>query len=222
MEQISEYVIVSDFDGTITIEDSTVELVNNCGNAENDRIEVDFIAGTLSNRDAMAQHFEALKISLADFTDFIKANINIDPTFDTFLMETGRLGVSLNIVSAGYCQTVETVLGDKRLQGVDIYANVLAGEPYVKSISATAEPACDKAFGPCGNCKRDCMRAIRHKSGKKLIFIGDGLTDRCAASEADLFFAKDALARYCNEQNLPYIPYKNFNDILNYLGLSNS
>ena len=45
------------------------------------------------------------------------------------------------------------------------------------------------------------------------MFIGDGLTDRCIAEEADLVFARDALAEHLAEQGLAFRAYGDFYDI---------
>jgi len=216
----NEHVIVSDFDGTITKEDSNALLAEVCGNAENAQIEVDFLSGLMSNREAFKRHFEVMHITLREYKDFIKTNIKMDPEFDAFLEQVQRRGIPFFIVSAGFRQAVECVLGKKRKRDVEVYANDLQGEPYVTPKFATKKPSCDKPVGPCGNCKRDCLTTIRQKSGKKILYIGDGITDRCAIGEADILLAKDILAEYCDVRGVPYTPYKNFADVTDLLGWS--
>jgi 2-hydroxy-3-keto-5-methylthiopentenyl-1-phosphate phosphatase len=220
MKQFNEkdYVIVSDFDGTITREDSNALLAEVCGNAENAQIEIDFIGGLISNREAFERHFKAMRISIEDYKEFIKSNITIDPAFDVFLEKVHKLGVSLYIVSAGFRQAVESVMGKERLSGIEVFANELSGEPYIMPTFASKNPVCVKPYGPCGNCKRDCLKIIKRKSGKKILYIGDGITDRCAVDEADLLYAKDSLAEYCDINRLPYLPFVDFKDVINNLG----
>ena len=220
MNQFNEtdYVIVSDFDGTITHEDSNALLAEVCGNSVNAQVEIDFIGGVIDNREAFRRHFDALLITLDEYKDFIKSYINIDPEFDTFLEKTRKRGVSLYIVSAGFRQAVETVLGKERLEDVEVYANRLSGEPFLTPTFATENPVCNKPFGPCGNCKRDCINIIKQKSGKKVLYIGDGITDRCAAGEADILYAKSSLAEYCDDMGISYVPFTDFKDVTNNLG----
>jgi len=214
----NDYVIVSDFDGTITNEDSNALLVEVCGNADNAQVEVDFIGGVISNREAFIRHFKFMLISLEEYNNFIKSHISIDSEFDTFFKKTQQNGVPLYIVSAGFRQAVEGVLGKERLKDTEVFANNLSGEPYIAPTFATESPVCDKSFGPCGNCKRDCLRTIKKKSGKKVLYIGDGITDRCAAEEADILYAKNSLAEYCDTNGLPYVPFKDFKDVIKNLG----
>ena len=213
--RLSDYVVVSDFDGTITMEDSNDLLVHALGNDENVQIEIDFCAGRMGNREAMVRHFDAMRISLQEYEDFIAANINIDADFDDFLAYIRERATPFFVVSAGFLQGIEVVLGSARLNGVKVFANELLGHPHISPRFAHANPACSKDFGPCGNCKQVCIETIRQKTGRKIIFIGDGLTDRCA--RADILFAKHDLARYCDEHSLPYQPYQRFSDVTAYL-----
>ena len=213
----TNYVIVADFDGTITREDSNALLVEYFGNSKNAQIEDDFISGVISNREAFYQHFESMHITLEEYLEFIRLNINIDPGFDEFLKRVHMHGVPFLILSGGYHQAVECVLGEKRLQGVKVFANDLSGEPYITPQFESTIPDCIKSFGPCGNCKRDCLKGIRHESKRKILYIGDGLTDRCAVEEADILFAKSSLAAYCDAQGISYIHFDDFSNITNYL-----
>ena len=210
----NEYVIVSDFDGTITREDSNALLAEVCGNEENAQIEIDFIGGIIDNRSAFVRHFDAMQLTLRDYNDFIRSYIKIDPEFDSFLKLVREKNITLYIVSAGFRQAIEAVLGDERLNGVEVFANTLSGEPYITPKFATEMPDCDKPYGPCGNCKRNCITTIRQKCGRKILYIGDGITDRCVVGKADLLFAKDSLAKFCDENMPAYMPFNNFADII--------
>jgi len=39
------------------------------------------------------------------------------------------------------------------------------------------------------------------------IFVGDGFSDRHAAGGADVVFAKDKLAAFCEQASIPYSPF---------------
>jgi len=211
-----EYAIVSDFDGTITIEDSNDLLFQVCGNTESAQIEADFISGQLANRPAMVRHFDVLRISLEEYHAFLDTHIHLDPGFDTFLQRIRAEELPFFIVSAGFRQGIVRVLGTERLEGVEVFANDLLGSPHLTPAFAR-ETDCTKPIGPCGNCKKVCLATIRQKTGRKLLYIGDGLTDRCAMEEADLLFAKDSLADYCKAKGLSYLPFQTFADVEDYL-----
>ena len=60
------------------------------------------------------------------------------------------------------------------------------------------------------------MRLL-NRTNAPSIFVGDGLSDRYAIKSADVVFAKDALAEYCNEQSLEYFPYQNLAHVAAYI-----
>ena len=43
--------------------------------------------------------------------------------------------------------------------------------------------------------------------GTVMVFVGDGISDRYAAAYADVVFAKDKLAAFCDDASIPYTPY---------------
>ena len=64
----------------------------------------------------------------------------------------------------------------------------------------------------CGTCKRERVRLHRN-AGRAVVFVGDGASDRYAAYHADVVFAKDALARYCDRERLDYVPWRRLSDV---------
>lgn len=217
---MKEYAIAADFDGTIILEDSNDLLFLTYGNTENLEIEADYCAGLISGTETMHRHFQAKRLGFSEYFEFLDSHIQIDPGFDEFLQYLRVYDLPFFIVSGGYRQGIARILGAERLEGVQIFANDLLEEKgYLRPSSATKDAVCTEPFGPCGNCKKLCLDTIRHQSGKQILFIGDGLTDRCAAQKADVLFAKDgcALVEYCRTHDLPYIPYTCFADLTSHL-----
>ena len=55
----------------------------------------------------------------------------------------------------------------------------------------------------------------RQPAGRgEVVYVGDGISDRCAAQAADRVFATRGLARYFDEHGLPYEPFDDFHDIV--------
>ena len=46
-----------------------------------------------------------------------------------------------------------------------------------------------------------------------LVYIGDGISDRCPVRYADVIFAKRSLIVYCQKENITYHEFKDFNDV---------
>ena len=74
-------------------------------------------------------------------------------------------------------------------------------------------PYSDGACSDCGNCKRKHLRDLR-RLYERVIYIGDGFSDRCASQEADILFAKSHLAEMCEADGRDYVSFEGFADIL--------
>jgi len=73
-----------------------------------------------------------------------------------------------------------------------------------------ATPGC----GHCGNCKGAVIEEARRQgTWRRLLLVGDGYSDRCAASVADRIYAKDDLLGYCEEHGIPCKPFTELMDV---------
>jgi 2-hydroxy-3-keto-5-methylthiopentenyl-1-phosphate phosphatase len=73
-------------------------------------------------------------------------------------------------------------------------------------------PYRDEACERCGTCKRNQM-LVRSADSDVIVYIGDGVSDFCAAAHADLVFAKGALETHCREENISYRRFRGFDDV---------
>jgi 2-hydroxy-3-keto-5-methylthiopentenyl-1-phosphate phosphatase len=46
-----------------------------------------------------------------------------------------------------------------------------------------------------------------------VVFVGNGLSDRCGARAADFTFAKDDLAGFCAQEGIRFQPFASFDDV---------
>ena len=46
-----------------------------------------------------------------------------------------------------------------------------------------------------------------------IVYVGDGISDRCPVRYADIVFAKHSLVSYCQRQNISYYRYRTFGDV---------
>jgi 2-hydroxy-3-keto-5-methylthiopentenyl-1-phosphate phosphatase len=70
----------------------------------------------------------------------------------------------------------------------------------------------------CPVCGEACKRAAVLDGGTPVTFVGDGISDRCAALGADRVFARDWLARWLDEQGAPYEPWVDFDELARTIG----
>ena len=71
-----------------------------------------------------------------------------------------------------------------------------------------------KSVASVGRARRDWFRPI-DRSMSTILYVGNGLSDRCGAKEADFVFAKDSLYAYCIDEDIPCHFFHSFQEILN-------
>ena len=57
------------------------------------------------------------------------------------------------------------------------------------------------------------MMSLLNRDAGPTVFVGDGLSDKYAATSADLVFAKDQLADFCREQQIAHRQYRSLADV---------
>src|SRR6056297_522003 len=211
-------IIFSDFDGTISIQDVNDEIFKEFGDEYSQIIEEKLQKNLLSDKEAMEKQYERLEMSKKDFESFIYNNIDIDPYFKEFYKMIKENNIDFSIISGGFIEYIVITLNK---------ADISFDHPiYASTIDFTKDNTrpnflhdikeCKEVFGPCGNCKN---KILREMDDKEIVYIGDGLTDRCVADMADLLIVKSdsILENYCTKNNISYKAFKNFKDVKNIL-----
>jgi 2-hydroxy-3-keto-5-methylthiopentenyl-1-phosphate phosphatase len=200
-----------DFDGTITRRDATDAILEVYADARWLGIEEEWKAGRLSSRECLTAQMALVRATQAEM-DSLLDGIEIDEGFVPLLDICSAQGVPVHIVSDGFDYCIDRILLRPSLN----LASRLRG---VQAVSSHLEPNGDRwrvdfrSFAPacvhgCATCKPAAMDLL-NTTGGRTIFVGDGLSDKYAAERADLVFAKNALAVYCDRQALPYAAYDN-------------
>ncbi len=96
---------------------------------------------------------------------------------------------------------------------------VLANAGTLRGGKLTVEfPHDNKSCDRCGSCKGERIREYRARNAStRIVFVGDGYSDACAVTEADLVFAKKDLVEYCRENNIGFVEYDDFLDVARYM-----
>ena len=199
--------ILCDFDGTITPSDLADFIFRNfagCGLFYSQQ----WAQGLIDTREEITRTFATITASREEIAAAL-AGIAIDPTFPDLVAFARQNGMELAVVSDGLDWAIDTVLKAHGILGLPIYANhvVFEGEKLTCEF-----PWYDSSTPLVGVCKPLVVRRYRAE-GQRVIFIGDGRSDREAVLEADLVFARDALAKFCQEQGIPASGFRNFNEI---------
>src|ERR1700693_99931 len=206
--------IFCDFDGTVTSHGTSDILLAQFGDPKWEALEAQWEAGLIGSAACMQQQIAMINASQQDI-DTALDEINIDPGFSEFVRFCSSRNLALTIISDGVDYFIKRILARHKMAHLPIIANrlVATGASSYKLEAPYAMSGCTS-----GVCKCQVVDACADVR----IYIGDGHSDFCPVSKADLIFAKHALADYCDKQSLSYIPFQNFSDVQNKLMLKPS
>ena len=115
----------------------------------------------------------------------------------------------VRVASDGFDVYVKRMLGSAGLSDLPVDVNHLD----MSGSTVTVEfPQEDEGCGHCGLCKKLPVRRAQ-EAGRLAAYVGDGLSDTCAADEADLIFAKGRFADYCTAHGNPHHAFDNLSDV---------
>ncbi|MBZ4682641.1 MAG: 2-hydroxy-3-keto-5-methylthiopentenyl-phosphate phosphatase [Fusobacteriaceae bacterium] len=210
---MKEKIFLVDFDKTITLNDSTDELLKQYNKELVYEYQRKFKEGKLRVRDYIKGLVESLDIDEEEYKKNVVKNVEIDPYFKDFL---DYINYNIRVVSAG---AYENILPNFEKNKIDIpiehiYSNKVNFTN--DGIKVTFPHDVNEAFE--GICKRSIVEKYK-KEYEKVIFIGDGSSDILCVSSADYVFAKIGhnLEKYCDENNIKHFKYNNFKDIIEIL-----
>lgn len=195
-----------DFDGTIARQDVCYTMVKTFAGAGWEELNRMWEEGLLTTVECARRIFAIMPVTPGELEAFFDT-MEIDGSFPGFAAWAAASNFPLYIVSDGYDRYIHKLLTRHGLQ-LQYYANRLVYERGWQIDCPYASSECDR----CGVCKKEIIDKIR-KPGYITIYIGDGYSDICPASNCDIVFARDTLARYCRDNRIPYYEFATFDEV---------
>jgi 2-hydroxy-3-keto-5-methylthiopentenyl-1-phosphate phosphatase len=190
--------LVVDWDGTITVRDSLVQVIHEFGDASllaelEPRVGVD-----LTLHEEIALEFAAITAPLEKVVAWVLENVEVRPGL-------GELaGLEPLVISAGFHDLIEPVLARECVE-LEVLANRVDARPDGWRVQFRDETA-------CATCGEPCKRASL--AGEPYVYVGDGYSDRCAALAADRVFARDALASHLVRLGVAHESFDDLTDVV--------
>ena len=208
-------VIFCDFDGTITQQDVTDQVLAQFAHPSWREIEQEWARGSIGSRECLLRQMALVDASETELDALIDA-IPLDPGFPRFLRWLEKSAWPFYVVSDGFDYIIRRILkragvnGQLR-NGINLFANTLAIDGRRAKISfPNLSAGCEHG---CATCKSEIIERLRPNHGP-VIFVGDGLSDRFAVEQADLTLAKHQLHAYCREKDIPCVAIETFDDVI--------
>lgn len=205
--------IFSDFDGTLAQNDVGEAFVKSFGDwPECEKAVQRWLRGEISSREYYAVAAFAMRVNQKQLNDFCDAQ-PLAHGFSEFAAFCQRQSWPLCVLSDGLDYYIQRVLSRHELD-LPVFANHLEFSPPDRI--ELSFPYFKHSCGKCANCKGYHVRRLAMPK-EKIVYIGDGYSDRCGAQEADIVFAKHDLAKWCEEMQVKYFHYENFEQVLSRL-----
>jgi HAD superfamily phosphoserine phosphatase-like hydrolase len=193
-------VIVVDWDGTATTEDTLIKAMEEFGDWQ---VYLDAAAalrrGEITLHEEIRRDAAGITTPIEEVQRWLVERIELRPGFREFAEAHQPV-----IVSSNFRQLIEPILAR---EGVELEVRANEVEWHPEGWRGTFRNG-----DACGTCGEPCKRADL-PGGGDLVYVGDGYSDRCAARAADRIFARDGLARYLSECGVAHERFDDFFDI---------
>jgi 2-hydroxy-3-keto-5-methylthiopentenyl-1-phosphate phosphatase len=200
--------ILVDYDGTIAQTDVSdvvmAEYVTGGWEAE----VAAYDAGLMGSRRLMTLEMAMVDSDPADLLGTAAAQPH-DAGFVPFARLAQAAGIPVEIVSDGFGFFIEPAMAALGMPELPI---ITARTTFHGRRATIDYPNGNPRCLVCGTCKRD--RVLAHRAaGRRVVFIGNGESDRYAAGYSDVVFAKQSLVRICLEAGWPFQRWTEFREI---------
>ncbi|KAI1503699.1 HAD-like domain-containing protein [Biscogniauxia marginata] len=215
-------IFFTDFDGTITLQDSNDWMTGNLGFGTQRQMKgnEDVLFGRRSFRDSFQEMLNSVTTPFDQCIAHLLKNIQLDPCFRDFFHWCRANNVPIVVLSGGMRPIIQALLahllGEKEVEEMQIVSNNVKARPG-KSINEEGgwdiEYHDDSSFGHDKSLEIRPYAALADRP--ILFYAGDGVSDLSAAKETDLLFAKagEDLVTYCENEKVPFAVFNDFSDI---------
>jgi 2-hydroxy-3-keto-5-methylthiopentenyl-1-phosphate phosphatase len=192
--------VILDWDGTVTVDDTLIVALREFGDWQ---VYLDAAAalqrGEITLHEEIRRDAESIRTPIDEVVAWLRENLEVRPGFHELADAYRPL-----IVSSNFRQLIEPILEREGVE-LEVRANEVEWHP-------DGWRASFRNGEVCGTCGEPCKRADLPANGG-VVYVGDGYSDRCAAQAADRVFARDGLARFLDEQGVPYEPFDDLHDV---------
>jgi 2,3-diketo-5-methylthio-1-phosphopentane phosphatase len=203
--------IFIDFDGTITTKDIGEHMFLEFGDADKSKeIILKWLDGEYSSKQVWIKLCETVENFNESKFDLFLNEMSIDTYFHEFVKYCKVNDFDVTILSDGLDYYINKISKREKFDDLKIFCNELKFDKKGNLIPYF--PYTDEECSKCANCKRNHI--LNSSSDEDItIYIGDGWSDTCAAEHCDFIFAKKSLLKFCEQNGLPFFPFKDFSDV---------
>ena len=206
-------VLLSDFDGTIAAPDILKLLFTNFAQGNWEEINLDYLSGRLTLEECLKLQYAMIHASKEEMLQWIHPRLHSRAHFEQLLQYCSENHILFLIVSSGLDFMIEDFFNKFTLKSIPFIATQTEFTTDNMEISFVS-----KKNDTSIDFKEDNV-CYYQNLGKKVYYIGDGISDISAVKHADFsFVVKDSrLVSICQENHIKYAEFQDFNEVINYL-----
>ncbi|KAF9911079.1 hypothetical protein BX616_010678 [Lobosporangium transversale] len=227
--------VFSDFDGTISMEDTGCILIDSgIGEETRKAMDVQVLNHELTFLDAMDIWWSSVNLTFEEGLELVR-EVELDPGFLKFYAHVQTHKIPFSIVSCGLDIIIEKYmswyLGEEEAKKLVILANYgkVVDKKWLVSYRDETPHSHDKSV--CikeskeqfkkemveQQKQRELAKETKQEQAEEhvIVFCGDGISDLSAAREADVLFARKGrnLEKYCRIHKIPFTPFDSFDQV---------
>ncbi|EXJ84302.1 hypothetical protein A1O3_04969 [Capronia epimyces CBS 606.96] len=223
-------IFFTDFDGTITLQDTNDFITDNYGMGYEERRQLfrAVINHTDTFRNTFQKMIDSWHMPFPRVLEILRDNITLDPYFKQFMVWAREHDVPVIVLSSGMIPVLETLLkhllGEDLMSDIEIVANevqlLAPGNSIDVADGWTIKFHDDSGFGHDKSLTirpyADAIAKLPPNERPTLLYAGDGVSDLSAARETDLLFARAGqdLVTWCEKEGIPFTTFEDWKTIL--------
>jgi 2,3-diketo-5-methylthio-1-phosphopentane phosphatase len=223
-------IFFTDFDGTITLQDTNDFITDNYGMGREQREAImrEILVDKATFRDGFQDMLDTWNMPFSRVLQILSENISLDPHFKDFMTWARENDVPVIVLSSGMAPVLKMLLkqlvGEDLIKDIEIIANDTRTVPPKNSLDEangwTIKFHDDSGFGHDKSLTirlySEAIAKLPEKEKPTLLYAGDGVSDLSAAKETDLLFAKEGrdLVTWCEREGIPFTTFADWSTIL--------
>jgi 2-hydroxy-3-keto-5-methylthiopentenyl-1-phosphate phosphatase len=213
-------VLVIDFDGTVTDKDIGDELCERFAPPEWKAIDDAWVRNEITLPEAQRRMWALCRAERAEAIEHARAVGHRRPGLAGLLSAVNRLGGEVWLASGGFDFYVEALLGEEGSAFARRYYN---GTRFADGGVEVSFPHTELHCDRCAVCKGKVCDLARTVADR-VIFVGDGSSDRCVVGHCDEIFAVRGgiLDRHCASVGAAATRFSSLDEVAGDLGLAST
>ena len=199
--------VFCDFDGTITQNEISIFVLDKLTKGKWRHGKVSIREGSAGSLYIYKRSEKFLKYNPQIENDVVKF-AKIERGFEKFYELCQKIGLNFIIVSDGFEFYIRKILSSIGIKEAEVFSSQLLRDGKFRF------PNSVDFCRLCATCKFELVR--RKKNEGFVIYIGNGISDRCASEVADIVFAKKgaSLEKLCIQRGISFFRFSDFHDII--------